>query len=314
MPYEVMQVSSLPPNMLKDLQEQDFVLHDHSHILDPAALARVRALIGNGATAKVDKKLLMMMPNVKMISIFGETYDGLDLDAVLQKDILVTHTPSALVDDVADLVMALMLNLGRRVLQADRFVRNNDWVDQPFALTPKFSGSRLGLLGFGQLGRAVAKRAAAFDMPIAYCDLRQDPNVPYRFCRTATELAQAVDHLVVALPGGDAVKNVVNAEVLQALGAKGCFINASHAEVVDPAVLIKALQDKVIAGAALDAFWEEPRVPAELRAMSNVVLTPRIASATVEGRSGMAQLAIDNLKAFFQNKAPLTPIPECVLR
>jgi hydroxypyruvate reductase len=310
MPYEVMQVSPLSTAMLKRMQELEFVLHDHSHILDPAALARAKVLIGRGESTKVDKKLLQMMPNVKMISIVGDNHAGLDLDAVLAKNIQVTTTPLALGNDVADLALALMLTLGRRVLQADRFVRNSDWVDEPFTVTPRFAGNKVGILGMGPLGRAIAKRVSAFDMPVYYSDAQQVTDVPYTYCRTPYELVAVCDYLVLAMQKPP-VAPVVTTEVLQGLGGKGFLVNVSHANAVDLPALVAALQTKQIAGAAVDVFWDEPRVPAELRALQNVVLTPHIGNAVVEQRARMEDDAIDNVLAYFEGRPLSNLIDAC---
>jgi len=310
MAQEIMQVSPLPPFMMNALQQADFIVHDHTHIKDPGALAKVTALVGTGA-AKVDKKLLMMLPNVKLIAICGVGYDGVDVDAAKEKGIVVTHTPGVLTDDVADLAMGLVLSIGRRIPQADKFVRNGDWVTDTFPMAHKVSGARIGIVGMGRIGRAIAKRAAAFDMRIAYTGRAAKADVPYTFYKTVPALAAEVDYLVVAVPGGDGTKNMIGASVLQALGSKGYLINISRGTVVDQPVLVQALKDKQIAGAALDVFWDEPLVDPELRRLHNVVLTPHIASATEETRRAMAALTLENLQAFYQKKPLLTPVPEC---
>jgi lactate dehydrogenase-like 2-hydroxyacid dehydrogenase len=310
MAQEIMQVSPLPPFMMKALQEAEYIVHDHTHIKDPGALSKVTALIGTGA-AKVDKKLLTMLPNVKLVAICGVDYDGVDVTACKDKGIVVTHTPGVLTDDVADLAMGLVLSIGRRIPQADKFVRNGDWVDDQFGLVHKVSGSRIGIVGMGRIGRAIAKRAAAFDMHISYSCRGAKAEVPYAFYKTATQLAAEVDYLVVAVPGGDETKNMIGASVLQALGSKGYLINVARGSVVDQPVLVQVLKDKAIAGAALDVFWDEPIIDPELRRLPNVVLTPHIASATVETRQAMATLTLQNLESFYQKKPVPTPVPEC---
>jgi lactate dehydrogenase-like 2-hydroxyacid dehydrogenase len=310
MTQEILQVSPLPPFMMKALQEADFIVHDHSHIKDPEALSKVTAIVGTGA-AKVDKKLLMMLPHVKLIAICGVGYDGVDVAAAKEKGIVVTHTPGVLTDDVADLAFGLLLSIGRRIAQADKFVRNGDWVDDEFALMHQVSGARLGLVGMGRIGQAIAKRAAAFDMRIAYSGREPKAGLPYTFYEKVTELAAQVDYLVVAVPGGDGTQNLIDASVLQALGAKGYLINIARGSVVDQPVLVQALKDKTIAGAALDVFWDEPIIDPELRRLPNVVLTPHIASATVETRQAMAALTLGNLQAFYESRTLPTPVPEC---
>jgi len=310
MAQEILQVSPLPPFMMNALQEADYIVHDHTHIKDPGALSKVTAIIGTGA-AKVDKKLLAMLPHLKLIAICGVGYDGVDVAAAIEKGVVVTHTPGVLTDDVADLAMGLVLSIGRRLPQADKFVRNGDWVDDVFALTHKVSGARLGIVGMGRIGRAIGKRAAAFDMRISYTGRDPKADVSYTFYKTPIALAAEVDYLVVAVPGGDDTKNLINAQVLAALGSKGYLINIARGSVVDQPVLVQALKDKLIAGAALDVFWDEPIIDPELRRLPNVVLTPHIASATVETRQAMAALALDNLQAFFDGRALPTPVPEC---
>ena len=310
MAQEILQVSPLPPFMMKALHEAEYIVHDHTHIKDPGALSKVTAIVGTGA-AKVDKKLLMMLPNVKLIAICGVGYDGVDVAAAKEKGILVTHTPGVLTDDVADLAFALVLSIGRRIPQADKFVRNGDWVDDAFNLTHKVSGASLGVVGMGRIGRAIAKRATAFDMPIAYTGRAAKTDLPYPFYKTVGDLAAQVDYLVVAVPGGDDTKNLIGAQVLQALGNTGYLINVARGSVVDQPMLVQALKEKTIAGAALDVFWDEPIIDPELRRLPNVVLTPHIASATVETRQAMAALTLDNLQAFFERRALLTPVPEC---
>ena len=310
MAQEIMQVSPLPPFMMNALQEADYIVHDHTHIKDPGALSKVTALVGTGA-AVVDKKLLSMLPNVKLIAICGVGYDGVDVVTAKEKGIVVTHTPGVLTDDVADLALGLVLSIGRRIPQADRFVRNGDWVNDTFPMTRKVTGARLGVVGMGRIGRAIAKRAAAFDMRIAYTGREAKADVPYTFYKTSTALAAEVDYLVVAVPGGDGTKNLIGASVLQALGPKGYLINIARGSVVDQPVLVLALKEKQIAGAALDVFWDEPVIDPELRRLNNVVLTPHIASATEETRRAMAALTMANLAAFYQKKPLLTPVPEC---
>jgi lactate dehydrogenase-like 2-hydroxyacid dehydrogenase len=252
-----------------------------------------------------------MLPNVKLVAICGVGYDGVDVAACKEKGIVVTHTPGVLTDDVADLAMGLVLSIGRRIPQADKFVRNGDWVDDQFALVHKVSGARIGIVGMGRIGRSIAKRAAAFDMHISYTSRYAKADVPHAFYKTATELAAEVDYLVVAVPGGDDTKNMIGASVLQALGSKGYLINIARGSVVDQPVLVQALKEKQIAGAALDVFWDEPVIDPELRRLHNVVLTPHIASATVETRSAMAALTMENLQAFYEHKRLPSPVPEC---
>lgn len=285
-------------------------MHDHNHINDPDALKRVTAIVGGGET-KVDRKLLSLLPNVKIISVFGVGYDGVDVQAAIERGIVVGHTPGVLNDDVADLAMGLLLSVSRQIPHADRFVRSGDWVDGPFPLAKKLTGSRLGIVGLGRIGQAIAKRASAFDMKISYTARSAKSELPYPFYPTAKALAEQVDFLLAITPGGDATRGMINAEVFEALGPKGYFINVARGSVVDQPALIKALQDKVIAGAGLDVYYDEPRISPEIRHLPNVVLTPHMASGTLETRRAMADLVLGNLSAFFAGNPLPAPVPEC---
>ncbi len=311
MTQEIMQVSNLPTFMMNALQERDFIVHDHTHIKDPAALSKVTALVGMARDAKVDRSLLSMLPNVKLIAICGVGYDGIDVEAAREKGIVVTHTPGVLTNDVADLAFGLVLALGRRIPQADRFLRNGDWVSDAFPMTHQVSGSRMGIVGLGRIGRAIAKRAEGFDMQVSYTGRQPKTDVSYHFYPDVTSLAAQVDYLVVAVPGGESTKNLINLNVLQALGSKGYIINIARGSVVDQPALVQALKDKTIAGAGLDVFWDEPKVDPELRRLNNLVITPHIASATEETRRAMVELTLANLQAFYQNQPVPSPVPEC---
>ena len=305
---DILRVTNLPTYLMSDLQNA-YTVHDRDHITDPSALQRIRAMVGGG-DAVIDKSLMSLFPALEFISVCGVGYDGVDVIGAMERGIKVSHTPGVLNDDVADLALGLMLSIARRIPQADKFVRNSDWVEGPFPLQNKMTGARLGLVGIGRIGQAIAKRAAAFDMSIAYTARHEVPALPFTYYPSAKDLAAHVDYLVVITPGGPATRNLINAGVLQALGPKGCLINVARGSVVGQAALIEALQKKVIAGAGLDVFADEPRVPAELRQLQNVVLTPHVASGTVQTRQAMAALALANLNAHFEGQAIPALVPE----
>lgn len=309
----VLSVAKLPPFLVEPLQ-QHFELLDRVHESDPAGFAArasgIRAIVGGGES-KVPRSLLEQLPAVEMISIMGVGYDGVDVQAAIERGIPVTHTPGVLNDDVADLAMALMLGVARRLPQADRYVRDGKWLQGPMPLARKMSGARLGIVGLGRIGSAIAQRAQAFGMSISYCTRTQRKDSPFRWVADVAELAAQVDFLVVITPGGAGTRHLINARVLQALGPQGYLINVARGTVVDQAALIDALQRNVIAGAGLDVFDGEPNVPPELIALDNVVLTPHMASATKETRQAMANLAVANLVAHFAAKPLLSPVPEC---
>jgi hydroxypyruvate reductase len=303
---DLLTVAKLPPFLMEPLQAA-FTVHADA---DGAPLARIRAVCGGGES-KVGAALIAQLPALEIVSIMGVGYDGVDVAACKARGVVVAHTPDVLNDDVADLALALALNVARRIPQADRHVREGQWPQGPMPLATKMSGARMGIVGMGRIGQAIAQRALAFGMQIAYTARSAKADLPYAFHATPQALAAASDFLVVITPGGAATKKMIDASVLQALGPKGFLINVARGSVVDEAALIDALQRKVIAGAALDVFENEPNVPEALRALDNVVLTPHIGSATQATRQAMADRAFANLQAHFAGKPLPSAIPEC---
>ncbi len=302
----------LPPLYVQALHAE-YTVHDRLHDTDPAALARVapeiRAIAASGES-KVPGTLMAQLPALKMVSVLGVGYDGVDVAAAKARGVMVTHTPDVLNDEVADTAIGLMLCAARQLPAADRYVRAGQWLNGAMPLTRKMSGSRLGIVGLGRIGKAIADRAKAFGMSIAYTSRSAKADVPYRFVANVVDLAAQSDFLVVITPGGAATRKMINAEVLQALGPTGILVNVARGSVVDETALIAALKDGALGGAGLDVFEDEPRVPQALMDMPHVVLTPHIGSATQETRQAMSDLALNNLKAFFAGQAVLTPVPE----
>ena len=310
---EILAVAKLAPFLMDPLRES-FVVHDQINQSDAAAFSaasgKIRAIVGGGES-KVPRSLMEQLPALEMISIMGVGYDGVDVAAALERKVPVTHTPGVLNDDVADLAIGLMLCVARRLPQADHYVRAGRWArDGAMPLARKMSGARLGIVGLGRIGQAIADRATAFGMSVAYTTRNAKAGVAYPFYPSAEALAAQVDFLVVITPGGAGTRHLINAEVLKALGPKGYLINVARGTVVDEAALIDALQKGVIAGAALDVFEKEPQVPEALWALENVVLVPHIGSSTHETRQAMAELAAANLQAHFGGKPLISPVPE----
>ncbi len=295
-----------------DMLRGAYTVHDRTHMEDPAAFAeiapRIRAVAASGES-KVTAEMIAQMTSLEMISVFGVGYDGVDVAAARGRGIPVTNTPDVLTDDVADLGIALLLSVARRIPQADGFVRRNDWPNGPFPLARKVSGSRVGIVGLGRIGMGIAKRAEAFGMQVAYTTRTRRADVAYPHYPDAESLAREVDFLVVITPGGAATKGLIDAKVLAALGPKGYLVNVARGSVVDQDALVAALQAGTIAGAGLDVYAAEPQVPEALRTMDNVVLTPHMASGTWQTRQAMADLAFGNLQAHFAGKPLLTPVP-----
>jgi lactate dehydrogenase-like 2-hydroxyacid dehydrogenase len=308
----VLAAAKLAPLYLQQLSAT-FVLHDRLHETDPAAFARlapqVRAIAAQGEN-RVGAELMAQLPALEIISVMGVGYDGIDVKAARARGVKVTHTPNVLNDDVADLAIGLMLCAARQLPAADRFVRSGDWLNGPMPLARKMSGARLGIVGMGRIGQAIAHRGLAFGMTIAYTARSAKTELAYRYLPTAAALAAESDFLVVITPGGAGTRKLIDAEVLAALGSKGILVNVARGSVVDEMALIEALERGVIGGAGLDVFEDEPRVPERLRALSHVVLSPHIGSATGQTRRAMADLAMANLVAHFEGRPLLSPVPE----
>ena len=307
---DVLIAASLPPHLSQRLHDH-FNCHDINTLSEEALAAiapSIRAIASKGET-KVTRDFIARFPALEVISVFGVGYDGVDAVAARERGIEVTNTPDVLTDDVADFAMTLLLSTARQVVRADRFARSGEWKKGPHALTTKVTGSRLGIVGLGRIGKAIARRAEAFDMSIAYHNRSPQSDVGYRYVADLKTLASEVDFLVLSMPGGAGTRALINAEILEALGPKGFLINVARGSVVDETALIKALQEGKIAGAGLDVFENEPNVPEALAKFDNVTLTPHMASGTVITRTAMADLAFDNLQAHFSGKPLLTPVP-----
>jgi lactate dehydrogenase-like 2-hydroxyacid dehydrogenase len=225
--------------------------------------------------------------------------------------ITVTNTPDVLTEEVADTALGLLLCTARELPQAERYVRAGKWVEKNYPLSRATLRNRtVGLVGMGRIGQAIARRLDAMLVPVAYHSRRPVAGLPYRHYPDLIGMAREVDVLLVITPGGAETKNLINAEVLKALGPDGILINMARGSVVDEPALIKALQDKTILSAGLDVYAREPQVPKELITMENVVLFPHLGSASVATREKMDQLVVDNLVAWAAGKPPLTPVPE----
>jgi lactate dehydrogenase-like 2-hydroxyacid dehydrogenase len=310
---DVLCVATLSPFFAEPLRAA-YTVHQRLNETDPTAFAQVAkriVAIAASGESKVGAELMDRLPSLKIISVMGVGYEGIDVAAAKARGVVVTHTPGVLDDDVADLAIGLMLALGRQLALADRFVRAGKWPGGALPLGSKVSGARLGLVGMGRIGQAIAHRAAAFGMAIAYTARSAKTELPHTYHPSPAALAAQSDFLVVITPGGPGTRKLIDAGVLKALGPRGCLVNVARGSVVDESALIDALRNGTIAGAALDVFEAEPNVPQALCEMDNVVLTPHIGSATAQTRRAMAELALANLNAQLAGLPAPTPVPEC---
>ena len=295
---------------VREALEREFTLHRLWEAEDRAALLAQVAGQGRGiATAHgADAALIDALPKLEIISNFGVGYDAVDVARAKTRDIIVTNTPHVLNDDVADLAIALMLNVSRQLVLADRYVREGAWQRGPMPLTRCVGGKTVGVLGLGRIGRAFAGRAEAMNCRVVYHNRRPRDDISYPYLDSPVALAEASDFLVVITPGGADTTKLVDRRVLDALGPQGILINVARGSVVDEAALVAALREGSLGGAGLDVFADEPHVPEALLGMDNVVLLPHVGSATLETRAAMGDLVVDNLRAHFAGKPALTPV------
>ena len=311
---EILLIGPLKPVVVKGLdaictvhkiaaaQDRDAFIAAHSH---------VRAIACSDTACKIPGDLMARFPSLEIVSSFGVGYDHMDVKWAAAHNVVLTNTPDVLTEEVADTALGLLLCTVREFPQAERYLRAGKWLERNYPLTKATLRNRtVGMVGMGAIGQAIARRLAAFGVPVVYHTRKPRRDVSYLHCPSLIEMARAVDILMVIVPGGAGTANLINAEVLDALGPDGILINMARGSVVDEPALIKALQDKRIMAAGLDVFAKEPDVPQELIAMDNVVLFPHLGSASVYTREKMDQLVVDNIAAWAAGKPPLTPVAE----
>lgn len=302
------------PDFLQNSLEQSFTCHDYAGAPDREAFlascaSSIRGVVGAGGTV-YDEAILSRLPNVEIISVFGVGYDGVPLAYCKQRGIRVTNTPDVLTEDVADTALALVLMTARRLVEANRFLHAGQWRRGQFALASKASGKRAGVVGLGRIGKAIAQRLEAMGMEIGYHGRSAQKGLDYSYFASLQAMAEWCDFLIIACPGGATTKNLINAQILTALGGNGTLINIARGSIVDETALIDALQSGTIKAAGLDVFADEPNVPEALLKLDNAVLLPHVGSGTQETRRDMADLVVRNLLAHFSGQPLLTLIPE----
>jgi lactate dehydrogenase-like 2-hydroxyacid dehydrogenase len=311
---EIVLIGPLKPLVVKGLEAVG-VVHKAAEAKDAdaffAAHSDVRAIACSATTEQIPGRFMARFPKLQIVSSFGVGYDHMDVKYAAAHGIIVTNTPQVLTEEVADTALGLLLCTVRELPQAERYVRAGKWAQKGYPLSNATLRNRtVGLVGMGAIGQAIARRLDAFGVPVVYHTRRPRPDLGYRHYPKLIDMARDVDTLLVIVPGGAATANLINAEVLDALGPNGILINMARGSVVDETALIEALNAKRIMAAGLDVYLREPQVPAELIAMENVVLFPHLGSASVHTRDKMDQLIVDNIAAWASGKPPLTPVTE----
>jgi lactate dehydrogenase-like 2-hydroxyacid dehydrogenase len=307
-------VLQLNPILIPSINDQLadlYTVHKYFELLDKDAWLRehgatINAVITGGHTG-ISRAMLEQLPALKVVAVNGVGTDAVDLDYCRARGVPVTATLGALTEDVADLAIGMLIASCRNLCAGDRFVRDGQWelYPQPSAipLARRFSGMRVGVVGMGRVGRAVAVRAVAFGCPVSYTDLRKMDDLPHRFVPNLLDLARDSDALVLCA-AADNAEGIVNAAVLDALGPDGFLVNVARGRLVNEADLTTAVVAGRIAGAALDVFVDEPRVPLALRQSERVTLQAHRASATWETRTLMGQMVLDSLAQAMAGKRP----------
>jgi lactate dehydrogenase-like 2-hydroxyacid dehydrogenase len=312
---EVLLFGPLKPRIVTGL-ESGFTVHKLAEAQDRETFLadvapRVRGIASTLSSIRIDGDFMGRFPKLEILSTFGVGYDHVDVTWAAAHGVTVTNTPEVLTEEVADTALGLLLDTVREFSQAERYLRAGKWKEKAYPLTRATLRNRtVGLVGMGRIGQAIARRLEAMQVPVVYHSRRPAAGVRYRHYPKLIEMARDADVLLVITPGGPETKNLINAEVLKALGPEGILINMARGSVVDEAALIKALQDKTIMSAGLDVYLREPEVPAELLAMDHIVLFPHLGSATIHTRERMDQLVVDNLLAWDAGMPPLTPVAE----
>jgi lactate dehydrogenase-like 2-hydroxyacid dehydrogenase len=308
MPVDILQTHKLHTPCEEELRSKYAVHRLHEAADKEALLESIRDTVRGIAGGNVDATLMDKLPTLEIIANFGVGYDSIDTRAARARNIRVTNTPDVLNDAMAEITIGLMVALARKLPQSDQFVRQGKWTGGGFPLQVELNGKTLGILGLGRIGKEVARRATVMRMRVVYHGRRRQPDEPYVYYDKLTDMARDVDWLLVIAPGGQGTQGIVSREVLEALGPEGYLVNMARGSLVDEPTLIEMLQQKKIAGAALDVFADEPNVPEALFALDNVVLSPHQGSATHQTRDKMGRLVVANLDAHFAGEPLLSPV------
>jgi lactate dehydrogenase-like 2-hydroxyacid dehydrogenase len=266
--------------------------------------------VGYGGDA-ITAAMMDALPRLQVIANFGVGYDSVDAKAAAQRGIIVTNTPDVLTEETADTAFGLLIMTVRELSKAETYLRAGHWTNANYPLTPHTLRNRkIGIVGLGRIGKAIARRCEASLLPVAYWGRSRKSDVPYTYFSDLVEMARAVDTMIAVIPGGPATERLINRPVFEALGPRGIFINMARGSIVDEPALIDALQSKTIAAAGLDVMLGEPDIDKRLLSLDNAVLLPHVGSASHHTRDAMGQLVVDNLTAFAAGKPPISPVVE----
>lgn len=273
----------------------------------------VAVCTGAHTGVKTDAAKMAQMPNLKVIGNFGVGYDSIDVPEAARRGVIITNTPDVLNEEVADTTLGLLIMTIRELSKAEAYMRAGEWAKKgDYPLTPASLRDRtIGMVGYGRIGKAIGRRLEAFGVPpVAYFGRKPQAGVPHRFYSDLVAMARDVDTLIAILPGGPATQNLINADVLKALGPNGIVINMARGSVVDEPAMMAALRNRTILAAGLDVYLNEPKVDPAWLDVPHLTLLPHVGSASQYTRNKMGQLVVDNLLAFRSGKPPLTPVPE----
>ena len=301
----VLQVGQFPEIMQLEIDQR----LSTTKLLDPAGKIPDGSFtsILTRSNTQIPPELLEKIPSLGMVATCGVGYDNLPLGYLKAHGIMVSNTPGVLNDAVCELAIGMLFGILRRIPEAQEFVKSTAWSKGPFRITNTLAGKCVGIAGMGRIGQDLAKRLEPFKVKLAYTG-PTPKDLPYEYLSNIQSLAKACDILFLTCPANPETERMINTEVLEALGPKGYLINIARGSVVDEAALLVALQQKKIAGAALDVFENEPNPNTALVNLDNVLVTPHIGSATTETRQLMTNLAIDNLEAFYNQQPLLTEV------
>lgn len=302
---DLLQIGGITDAMRNRLEER-FTIHQSTGDYPADAITHI---VTNGHDG-VPADILAKCTNAKVAASYGVGYDAINTDACVERGIIVTHTPDVLNAEVATTAIMLMLTSFRNFMADEAHARSGNWERQGNApLSRSADNRRVGILGLGRIGQAIADKLKAFDANIHY-HTRSEKDVPYTYHANLVDMAKAVEVIICITPGGPATHHIVNTEVMEALGPEGTLINVSRGSVIDEAAMVAALQSGKLGYAALDVFEEEPNIPDALKTMSNVILLPHVGSATHETRAAMGALVVDNLISHLDTGIVLTSVPE----